>query len=171
MTPSRRGPLGTETLNRILQNAFNPHAAAHSQSEQPPILVGDKVMQLRNDYDRDVFNGDLGRIVRVDQGGSVTVKFSDREVVYEKGALRDLKPAFAMTVHRSQGGEFPAIVFPLTMQHAHMLQRNLFYTAITRAKRLVVLVGERRALERAIDSTDQSHRLSLLAERLIAERA
>ena len=94
------------------------------------------------------------------------MRFPDRDVVYEKGALADLRPAFAMTVHRSQGGEFPAIVFPLTMQHAHMLQRNLFYTAVTRAKRLVVLVGERRALQRAVESQSQAGRLSRLRQRL-----
>jgi exodeoxyribonuclease V alpha subunit len=126
------------------------------------------VVQTRNDYEREVFNGDLGRITRVDAEGSVTVKFPDREVVYERGAIGDLKPAFAMTVHRSQGGEFPCVVFPLSTQHAHMLQRNLFYTAITRAKRLVVLVGERRALQRAVENAEQSSRLSLLSARLRA---
>jgi len=169
LAPMYKGPAGVDALNDRLREALGARGREVLFGEQR-WRVQDRVVQTRNDYDKEVFNGDLGRIVRVDQTGTVTVKFTDREVVYEKGALRDLKPAFAMTVHRSQGGEFPAIVFPLTMQHAHMLQRNLFYTAITRAKRLVVLVGERRALERAIDSTDQSHRMSLLAERLVAER-
>ena len=128
--------------------------------------TGDRVVQTRNDYEREVFNGDLGRITAVASDGTCTVRFPDRDVVYEKGALADLRPAFAMTVHRSQGGEFPCVVFPLSSQHSHMLQRNLFYTAITRAKRLVVLVGERRALQRAVENAEQSGRLSLLSERL-----
>lgn len=165
LAPMYKGPAGVDALNDRLREALGAKGREVLFGDQR-WRVQDRVVQTRNDYEREVFNGDLGRIVRVDQTGTVTVRFPDREVVYEKGALRDLKPAFAMTVHRSQGGEFPAIVFPLTMQHAHMLQRNLFYTAITRAKRLVVLVGERRALERAIESTDQSERLSLLAERM-----
>lgn len=165
LAPMYKGPAGVDSLNHRLREALGAGGREVLFGDQR-WRQGDRVVQTRNDYDRDVFNGDLGRIIRVDQGGIVTVKFPDREVTYEKGALSDLKPAFAMTVHRSQGGEFPAIVFPLTLQHAHMLKRNLFYTAITRAKRLVVLVGERRALQRAIESQDGETRLSHLKERL-----
>ncbi len=166
LAPMYKGPAGVDALNTRLREALGAGGREVMFGEQR-WRTGDRVVQTRNDYEREVFNGDLGRILRVDQTGIVTVQFPDREVTYEKGALNDLKPAFAMTVHRSQGGEFPAIVFPLTMQHSHMLQRNLFYTAITRAKRLVVLVGDRRALARAIEHTEQMGRQSLLAQRLI----
>ncbi len=166
LAPMYKGPAGVDALNERLREALGAKGREVLFGDQR-WRTGDRVVQTRNDYERDVFNGDLGRIIRVDQEGVVTVKFPEREVTYERGALGDLKPAFAMTVHRSQGGEFPAIVFPLTMQHSHMLQRNLFYTAITRAKRLVVLVGERRALARAIQTADHAGRNSLLAQRLI----
>ena len=116
----------------------------------------------------EVFNGDMGRIVAVDPAGGVSVRFPERELVYTSGELSDLQPAFAITVHRSQGGEFPCVVVPLIVPHAVMLQRNLLYTAITRAKRLVVLVGSRRALRMAIDNARQSRRESDLARRLQA---
>lgn len=166
LAPMYKGPAGVDSLNHRLREALGAGGREVLFGDQR-WRTGDRVVQTRNDYEREVFNGDLGRISSVDQTGIVTVKFPEREVTYEKGALNDLKPAFAMTVHRSQGGEFPAIVFPLTMQHSHMLQRNLFYTAITRAKRLVVLVGDRRALARAIEQTEQNDRRSLLATRLI----
>ncbi len=165
LAPMYKGPAGVDSLNERLREALGA-GGREVLFDGRTWRTGDRVVQTRNDYEREVFNGDLGKIVRVDQEGVVTVKFPEREVVYERGALGDLKPAFAMTVHRSQGGEFPAVVFPLTMQHAHMLQRNLFYTAITRAKRLVVLVGESAALARAIENTDQANRRSLLATRL-----
>ncbi|MEM8710992.1 MAG: AAA family ATPase, partial [Planctomycetota bacterium] len=166
LAPMYKGPAGVDALNHRLREALGAGGREVLFGDQK-WRTGDRVVQTRNDYEREVFNGDLGRILRVDQAGIVTVQFPDREVTYEKGALNDLRAAFAMTVHRSQGGEFPAIVFPLSMQHSHMLQRNLFYTAITRAKRLVVLVGDRRALARAIEQTDQAERRSLLAQRLL----
>ena len=168
LAPMYKGPAGVDSLNDRLREALGAGGREVLFGDQR-WRMGDRVVQTRNDYERDVFNGDLGRIVRVDQTGIVTVRYPDREVVYEKAALRDLKPAFAMTVHRSQGGEFPAIVFPMTMQHAHMLKRGLFYTAITRAKQLVVLVGERRALQKAVESEDSEGRLSHLRTRLMME--
>ena len=128
--------------------------------------VGDRVIHTRNDYEKEVFNGDMGRIDRVNEDGVLVVKFPDREVTYEGSEVSDLQPAFAITVHRSQGGEFPAVVIPLVTQHYMMLQRNLLYTAITRAKKLVVLVGSKRALRMAIENADQSRRESALADRL-----
>lgn len=168
LAPMYKGPAGVDALNAGLREALGASGREVKHGDRR-WRIGDRVVQTRNDYDREVFNGDLGRIVRVDREGSVTVAYPDKEVVYTKGALGDLKAAFAMTVHRSQGGEFPAVVFPLTNQHAHMLKRNLFYTAITRAKRLVVLVGERRALARAIESQDGDVRLSHLRTRLMME--
>lgn len=165
LAPMYKGPAGVDSLNERLRDALG-EGGREVLFDGKTWRTGDRVVQTRNDYEREVFNGDLGRISQVDADGTVTVKFPEREVVYERGALGDLRPAFAMTVHRSQGGEFPCVVFPLSTQHAHMLQRNLFYTAMTRAKRLVVLVGERRALQRAVENAEQSSRLSLLSARL-----
>ena len=169
LAPMYKGPAGVDSLNNKLREALGAGGREVLFGDQR-WRTGDRVVQTRNDYEREVFNGDLGKIVSVDQTGIVTVQFPDREVTYEKGALNDLRAAFAMTVHRSQGGEYPAIVFPLTMQHSHMLQRNLFYTAITRAKQLVVLVGEPRALARTIEHTEQLSRRSLLAQRVVGLR-
>jgi exodeoxyribonuclease V alpha subunit len=124
-------------------------------------------MQTRNDYDHDVFNGDMGRIVRLDPGGArLAVRFGDRVVEYAFGELDQLVPAYAISVHRSQGSEYPAVVMPLTTEHYMMLRRNLLYTAITRARRLMVLVGSSKALAMAVRNTQESRRYSGLAERL-----
>jgi exodeoxyribonuclease V alpha subunit len=111
----------------------------------------------------------MGRVARIDQDGAVLVRFPDQEVVYAADELGDLQPAFAITVHRSQGSEYPAVVVPLVMAHAVMLQRNLLYTALTRARRLLVLIGSRRALKMAIDNSQPSERRSALAARLAAQ--
>ena len=127
---------------------------------------GDRVIHTRNDYEKQVFNGDMGRIVDVTESGRVLVRFPEQDVAYERGELEDLSPAFAITVHRAQGSEYPCVVVPLLTQHYMMLQRNLLYTAVTRARGLVVLVGSRRALQMALDNAQQSHRQSALAQRL-----
>jgi len=163
LAPMYKGPAGVDALNERLR----AHLAGDAFDTQTRYRKGDRLVQTRNDYEREVFNGDLGRVVRVDGDGAIHVRFQDKEVAYGRGEQGDLQPAFAMTVHRSQGGEFPAVVFPLTSQHAHMLQRNLFYTAITRARRLVVLVGERRALRMAVENASQARRFSGLAARLV----
>ena len=124
------------------------------------------MIHTRNDYEKEVFNGDMGRIERVFDDKSLLVRFPEREVTYSEGELSDLQPAFAITVHRSQGGEFPAVVLPLVTQHWMMLQRQLFYTAVTRAKRLVVIVGSPKAVRMAIENAEQSRRESALAGRL-----
>ncbi|MEZ6014394.1 MAG: ATP-dependent RecD-like DNA helicase [Planctomycetota bacterium] len=162
LAPMYKGPAGVDALNDRLRAQLDEDAFDTNSRYRK----GDRVVQTRNDYEREVFNGDLGRVARVDSDGTVFVRYPEKEVAYKRGEQGDLQPAFAMTVHRSQGGEFPAIVFPLTTQHAHMLQRNLFYTAITRAKRLVVLVGERRALKMAIENAWQARRFSRLDVRL-----
>ena len=125
------------------------------------------MIQTRNDYDKEVFNGDMGRISEVSSDGVVSVRFPEQVVTYAGGELADLRPAFAITVHRSQGGEFPCVVIPLTTPHRVMLQRNLLYTAITRAKQLVVLVGSETALRWAVETADQALRMSMLRERLV----
>jgi exodeoxyribonuclease V alpha subunit len=167
IAPMYRGECGVDELNERLRDALGLGGLELVRGTQR-WRVGDRVIQTRNDYDKEVFNGDMGRIVRVDTAGSVTVAFPEREVLYEASALSDLQPAFAITVHRAQGAEFPAVVMPLVTQHAVMLQRNLLYTAITRARKLVVLVGTQRALRMAIDNAEQGERESALAEKLRA---
>lgn len=168
LAPMYRGACGVDAINDRLRDALawpGPELAWRERVWRE----GDRVIQTRNDYDKQVFNGDMGRIVRVDtQKKAVRVRFPEREVEYAAEDLGDLSCAFAITVHRSQGGEFPAVVLPLVTQHWPMLQRNLLYTAVTRAKRLVVLVGSRRALERAVANAEPSLRESALAERLRA---
>jgi exodeoxyribonuclease V alpha subunit len=166
LAPMYRGACGVDALNEGLRAALGASGGELRWKERV-WRVGDRVIQTRNDYDKEVFNGDMGRIVAVDTVGlSVRVRFPERELTYEAASLADLAPAFAITVHRSQGGEFPAVVLPLVTQHWPMLQRNLLYTAVTRAKRLVVLVGQARALQRAIANAEPSLRESGLAERL-----
>ena len=128
---------------------------------------GDKVMQVENDHEREVYNGDLGIVERVDtEEGELTVRFEGREVTYPFGELDALQPAYAVTIHKSQGSEYPAVVIPLTTSAWMMLQRNLLYTAVTRAKKLVVLVGSRRALAAAVRTVGAGRRHTALAHRL-----
>ena len=133
--------------------------------------AGDKVMQLRNDYDKDVWNGDLGIIEHVEpEDGKLTVRFDDRAVSYENAELDDLTLAYACTVHKSQGSEYPAVVVVMLTAHFVMLTRNLLYTAVTRGKRLVVLVSDSRAIEVALREERRNDRRSRLAERLHGQK-
>ena len=168
LTPMHRGLLGVENLNLELQALLNP--AGRPLAEGHRLRLGDRVMQLRNNYDLDVFNGDIGRIERAEpEGRRVSVAFEDRIVVYEAAALDELALAYACSVHKSQGSEYPCVVMPLHTQHYVMLQRNLLYTAVTRGKRLVVLIGDRRALGTAVRNRTTEQRYTLLAERLAAD--
>ena len=146
MTPMRRGPLGTVRLNETLQEAFNP--SKKDQSTVIGVRAGDKVMQLRNDYEKEVYNGDLGEVLRMD-GGITFVSFDGREVQYKGDELDAISLAYACTVHKVQGSEFPAAVIVLHNAHYVLLNRALLYTALTRAKQLVVLLGDPRAMARA----------------------
>lgn len=167
IAPMYRGPCGVDALNDALREALGIGGREVSGGRMGGRWrVGDRVIHTRNDYEREVFNGDMGRIRSVSEEGVVTVRFPERELPYSGSELSDLRPAFAITVHRSQGGEFPVVVLPLVTQHAVMLQRNLLYTAVTRARQLVVLVGSRRALGMAVANADQAQRESALAERL-----
>ncbi len=150
LTPMNRGPLGTFALNEVLQAELNPSPGGLRRGTRL-YKTGDKVMQTKNDYDREVFNGDVGLVARLlpDDAGLV-VTFADREVVYESKNLDDLVLAYACTVHKSQGSEYPAVVVPLSSSHFVMLAKNLVYTAMTRGRKLVVLVCEPRALELAL---------------------
>jgi len=131
---------------------------------------GDKVMQTENDYDKDVYNGDLGVVSRIDmEEGELTVDFDGREVIYGFAELDELVLAYATTIHKSQGSEYPAVVIPLSTQHYPMLQRNLVYTGVTRGKRLVVLVGQRKALAIAVRGGRTRGRWSKLRDWLIGD--
>ncbi len=162
LSPMRKGHLGTEGLNELLQAELNPQAA---RSGGGTFFPGDKVMQLRNDYDKDVFNGDLGRVTRV-QGGATFVNFDGREVQYKVDELEMLSLAYASTIHKVQGSEFPAVIVLLHGAHHVLLSRALLYTAVTRAKRLVVIVGDPQAIARAARNSLSYESNSRLGHRL-----
>ncbi len=170
LVPMNRSRLGAHQLNRELQTALNPQTDdACVERYGWRFSVGDRVIQLENDYQRHVYNGDQGIITglnRVDQ--VLTVQFDDRTVDYEFNELDELALAYALTIHKSQGSEYPCVVLPLHTQHYMLLQRNLLYTAVTRGKRLVVIVGSHRALQMAVRRSDARRRYSALAERLQA---
>ncbi len=166
LSPMYRGACGADALNSRLRQALGLGGRELRWGERTWRL-GDRVIQTRNDYEKHVFNGDMGRISEIAADGqTLTVRFPERELVYERGEFADLQPAFAITVHRSQGAEYPALVMPLVPSHRLMLQRNLLYTAITRARRLVVLVGSHRALDMALANAEQAERRSGLAWRI-----
>jgi exodeoxyribonuclease V alpha subunit len=165
LCPMQRGALGARSLNIELQKALNPDPPAKVEKFGSIFAPGDKVMQTENDYDRDVFNGDLGTVVRIDEDeASLVASFDGREVDYPFGELDALVPAYATTIHKSQGSEYPAVIITLATQHYTMLARNLVYTAVTRGKRLVVLVGQRRALAIAVRSGSGRKRWTKLRE-------
>lgn len=167
LCPMYRGETGADALNRDLQDLLNPGEIEIERAGKT-FRVGDKVMQVRNDYDREVWNGDVGRITYIDTGAArVFVRFPEREQQYRFEDMTDLIPAYAISVHRAQGSEYPAVVVPVTTDHFLMLRRSLLYTAITRGKRLVVLVGSRRALEMAVANDDDGQRYSGLKDRLL----
>jgi exodeoxyribonuclease V alpha subunit len=171
LTPMHRGAAGTAALNEILQAALNPDGNAIDLRSQK-LRVGDKVIQTRNDYDREVFNGDVGYIESLSvEARSLRVRFDHGLVDYDEGALDSLTLSYAMSVHKSQGSEYAAMVMPLLTTHFVMLSRNLLYTAVTRARRLCVLVADPRALRLAVDDTRRDVRRTRLAERLRGERS
>ncbi|MGH7870842.1 MAG: ATP-dependent DNA helicase, partial [Candidatus Binatia bacterium] len=166
LTPMHRGLLGTINLNREMQNLLNPSGQALERAGVM-LRLGDKVMQLRNNYDKGVFNGDLGRIVGIDrEDGSVKVDFFDKVVEYDSDELDEVSLAYATSVHKSQGSEYPAVVIPLHTTHYLMLHRSILYTAVTRGKKLVVLVGSRKALAMAIRNLRVEKRNTGLREKL-----
>jgi exodeoxyribonuclease V alpha subunit len=166
LTPRNRGPLGTERLNETLRDLLNPQGEEITRGGRS-FRVGDKVMQVRNNYDLDVFNGDIGRVTGIDELDQLLrVTVDGREVIYEPSMLDELTLAYACTIHKSQGSEYPCVIVPLHTQHYLMLQRNLLYTALTRAKKLAILVGEPRALAAAVNNRRVKTRFTRLAERL-----
>ncbi len=166
LTPMHRGDAGAMALNASLQAALNPTGPSITRGTVS-FRVGDKVMQLRNDYDRDVFNGDLGRITAADlEERSLTVRFDDKDVVYEESNLDELTLAYACTIHKSQGSEYPAVVIPMLTTHFVMLSRNLLYTAVTRGRKLVVLVADARAIKMALSEDRKDERRTRLCARI-----
>jgi len=171
LCPMNRGSLGIRELNVRLQNELNP-----ARTNEPSVEkfgwqfhLRDKVIQTENNYDKDVFNGDIGQIVKIDPvERELTIRFDQREVVYDFGELDEVSLAYAITIHKSQGSEFPAIVTPLAMQQYMLLQRNLVYTGITRGKKLVVLIGQRKALAMAVKNNRTENRFSGLLARMLA---
>ena len=166
LTPMHKGDAGAITLNARLQAALNPEGPSVTRGART-LRLGDKVMQLRNDYDREVYNGDIGFVSAVEpEERRLKVRFDDREVDYEESELDELTLAYATSIHKSQGSEYPAVIVPILTQHFVMLSRNLIYTAVTRGKRLVVLVADPRAVALALAETRKEDRRTYLAERL-----
>jgi exodeoxyribonuclease V alpha subunit len=170
LCPMNRGGLGARSLNIELQNVLNPPSDTRIERFGWTFCPGDKVMQVENNYDKDVYNGDLGVVSHIDmEEGELHTDFDGRDVTYGFGELDELVLAYATTIHKSQGSEYAAVVIPLTTQHYPMLQRNLVYTGVTRGKRLVVLVGQRKALAIAVKGAQTRRRWSKLREWLACQ--
>ncbi len=167
LTPMNRGGLGARALNLELQRRLNPDPPRKIERFGSIFAEGDKVIQTVNNYDKDVFNGDIGAVHRVDTvEGTLEIEFDGRRVVYEPGELDEVSLAYAITIHKSQGSEYPAVVLPLSTQHYMMLQRNLLYTGLTRGRNLVVLIGQDRAVATAVRNVNTVRRRTALRQRL-----
>jgi exodeoxyribonuclease V alpha subunit len=164
-----RGGVGARSLNIELQTALNPAGERKVERFGWTFAPGDKVMQIENDYDKEVYNGDIGFVSDVEpEEGNLTASFDGHSVTYRFGELDALVPAYAASIHKSQGSEYPAVVIPVMTQHYAMLQRNLLYTGVTRGKRLVVLVGQKKAIAIAVRNVSGRRRWSKLGEWLSA---
>jgi exodeoxyribonuclease V alpha subunit len=172
LCPMNRGGVGARSLNIELQAALNPAGERKIERFGWTFAPGDKVMQIENDYDKDVYNGDIGYIDAVDtDAGELTASFDGHSVTYGFGELDALVPAYAASIHKSQGSEYPAVIIPVMTQHYPMLQRNLLYTGVTRGKKLVVLVGQKKAVVIAVRNASGRRRWSKLAERLASRQS
>ena len=168
LCPMNRGGVGARSLNVSLQAALNPTGERKVERFGWTLAPKDKVMQIENDYDKEVYNGDIGYVEDVDpEAGELTASFDGRLVTYGFGELDTLVPAYAATIHKSQGSEYPAVVIPVLMQHYTMLQRNLLYTGVTRGKKLVILVGQKKAIAMAVRNASGRRRWSKLDEWLV----
>jgi len=169
LTPMHKGVVGAGNLNQQLQAALNPGDEGIVRGERA-YRMNDKVMQIRNNYDKDVFNGDIGHIVQIRPAErEVVVDFDGREISYDFSDLDEIILAYAVSVHKSQGSEYPAVIIPVLTQHYILLQRNLIYTAVTRGRKLVVMIGSRKALAIGVKSQKTARRYTRLRERLIWE--
>jgi exodeoxyribonuclease V alpha subunit len=166
LTPMNRGPLGTQLLNHVLQEMLSPQGRELRAGDRH-FREGDRVIQLRNNYDKLVFNGAIGRVISVEPArGRLGVAFDEGPAEYDASELDELGLGYAISIHKSQGSQYPAVVIPIHQTHYLMLRRNLLYTAVTRAERVCVLVGTRSALAQAVRNEDERRRFSRLAERL-----
>nr|WP_199333533.1 ATP-dependent RecD-like DNA helicase [Oculatella sp. FACHB-28] len=169
LCPMTRGEVGTRNLNGVLQSLINPPSSTKAQIERGGMIlrVGDRIIQKVNDYDREVFNGDLGVITAIDpEEQEVSVQFAERIVSYDYADLNEITLAWSVTIHKSQGSEYPVVILPLYMQHYLMLSRNLIYTGLTRAKKLAILVGPQKAIALAVRQVKDQQRYTLLEKRL-----
>nr|WP_199318284.1 ATP-dependent RecD-like DNA helicase [Leptolyngbya sp. FACHB-541] len=169
LCPMTRGEVGTRNLNGVLQSLINPPSSTKAQIERGGMVlrVGDRIIQKVNDYDREVFNGDLGVITAIDpEEQEVSVQFAERIVSYDYADLNEITLAWSVTIHKSQGSEYPVVILPLYMQHYLMLSRNLIYTGLTRAKKLAILVGPQKAIALAVRQVKDQQRYTLLEKRL-----
>jgi exodeoxyribonuclease V alpha subunit len=168
LCPMNRGGVGARSLNIELQKELNPSGEPKVERFGWTFARGDKVMQIENDYDKEIYNGDIGYIDSIDPAaGELIASFDERVVTFGFGELDSLVPAYAATIHKAQGSEYPAVVIPIMTQHYTMLQRNLLYTGITRGKRLVVLVGQKKAVAIAVRNVSGRTRWSKLREWLL----
>lgn len=167
LAPMNRGGLGARSLNVALQEALNPHAHPRVTRYGWTYAPGDKVIQTVNNYDKDVFNGDIGRVKAIDiEEGELLIEFDGRDVCYALNELDEIALAYAITIHKSQGSEYPCVVIPMAMQHYTLLERNLLYTGVTRGKQMVVLVGQAKAVGMAARTRKSNRRLTNLQTRL-----
>lgn len=166
LCPMTKGSTGTLNLNKELQQALNPSPQQIVRGDKI-FKLNDKVMQIRNNYDKDVFNGDMGYIIIINaEERELTIRFDERNIIYDFEELDEIVPAYAITIHKSQGAEYPVVIVPLLMQHFVMLERNLIYTAVTRGKKMVVLVGQMKALAMGVKNNKIRKRYTWLAKRL-----
>ncbi len=164
LSPMHKGTIGTENLNRELRDALNPDGR---ELKGGRFRVGDRVMQTRNNYEKDVYNGDVGRISSFEPGSNeATVDFEGKIVPYHLSEMDELILAYAVTIHKSQGSEYPVVLVPLSTQHYVLLRRNLLYTAMTRGKKLTIIVGSTKALQMAVENRIVEPRYSALAQKL-----
>ena len=169
LTPMHRGVVGASNLNAELQKHLNPSTNELVRGGRV-LRTGDKVMQVRNNYDKDVYNGDIGRIRSIDrEEQELTIDFDGRMVDYDFTELDEIMLAYAVSVHKSQGSEYPVVIMPVLTQHYMLLQRNLLYTAVTRGKKLVVLIGTKKALAIAIRNNKPQQRYTNLRKRIASQ--
>jgi exodeoxyribonuclease V alpha subunit len=169
LCPMTRGAVGTRNFNQVLQQLINPPSPDKPEVSRGGMIfrVGDRVIQLKNDYQREVFNGDLGVVVAMDAiEQEVTISFDGRDVVYDYGDLNEVALAWSISIHKSQGSEYPVVILPIYMTHYVMLSRNLIYTGLTRAKKLAIIIGSNKAIGMAVRQVNQQERYTRLKERL-----
>jgi exodeoxyribonuclease V alpha subunit len=170
LCPMTRGLFGTRNLNQLLQQLINPHHPQKPELKRADRILrqGDRVIQFKNDYDKEVFNGDLGIIRRINNiEQELIIEFDERQVIYDYGDLNEIGLAYAVTIHKSQGSEYPVVILPLYMQHYLMLSRNLFYTGLTRAKKLAIVIGQQKPISIAVKQVKDQLRYTKLKERLV----